>query len=106
MEVLSSRILLRLADLGPELGQISAYPFGHRSGRVLAGVRWALGRRRGRCAGRLDLDGAAAPGGFDEFPDGPVGLVLDPAADLQRREAGGSDQPLNATGAKRVSRQR
>ena len=29
----------------------------------------------------LDLDGAVAAGGLDEFPDGPAGLCLDPAAD-------------------------
>ena len=34
----------------------------------------------------LDLDGAVAAGGLDEFADGPAGLVLDPAADSQGGE--------------------
>ena len=29
----------------------------------------------------LDLNGAVATGGLDEFPDRPAGLCLDPAAD-------------------------
>jgi hypothetical protein len=34
----------------------------------------------------LDLDGAVAAGGADEFPDGPGAPVLDPAADGQGGE--------------------
>jgi hypothetical protein len=30
----------------------------------------------------LDLDGAVAAGGLDEFADGPAGLVLDPSPPL------------------------
>jgi len=37
----------------------------------------------------LDLDGAVAAGGLDEFADGPAGLVLDPAADRQGGEDDG-----------------
>ena len=37
----------------------------------------------------LDLDGPVAAGGLDEFPDGPAGPVLDPAAD---RESGEDDR--------------
>jgi hypothetical protein len=32
---------------------------------------------------------AVAPGGLDEFPDGPAGLVLDPTADRERHEDDG-----------------
>ena len=34
----------------------------------------------------LDLDSAIAAGGLDEFPDGPAGGLLDPAADGQGGE--------------------
>ena len=37
----------------------------------------------------LDLDGAVAAGGLDEFADGPAGLVLDPAADRHGGEDDG-----------------
>jgi hypothetical protein len=37
----------------------------------------------------LDLDGAVAAGGLDEFPDGPACLGLDPAADGERGEDDG-----------------
>jgi hypothetical protein len=37
----------------------------------------------------LDLDGAVAAGGLDEFADGPAGLVLDSAADSESGEHDG-----------------
>ena len=48
------------------------------------GLAQVVGERIGghdRLPSGLDLYGAVSAGGFDEFPDGPAGSCLDPAAD-------------------------
>lgn len=62
-------------------------------------VKGPGGGRRGAVGGGddvgsgLDLDGAMAACGLDEFADRPAGLALDPAADRQRGEHGGQVRP-------------
>jgi hypothetical protein len=47
----------------------------------------------------LDLDSAVTAGGGDELPDGPAGLVLDPAADGEGGEDDGQASPATACSA-------
>ena len=76
--------------MAPELGQFSAQPAG--AWIAVEGLAEVVGEGVGGGDGvlaGLDLDGAVAAGGPDELPDGPAGLVLDPAADGQGGEHDG-----------------